>query len=379
MDPALILTLLLDMANSHERAADPQWDSLVFVLWDIIKAYPSTQRHLAWKLFHKLGVPPGMLRVLSGLHDSTNYVIRAGQEYSDEFDLAIGFREGCPSSPVCFSLYRNFAIGRFLERCSTQQNNGLHCTVNPIAPINLRRKLAGKPDRLEQLFLHTVLFADGTTGLTRESLLQTFEQNMSDFAEGLHPGKAHRLRAGVAPPAGSAYEEAVKFHGVWLQWDGRHDRDTQERMLAAQRIWHKPHPQLQRLGLTPKQKGAEVSSTVINCLPYGCERRTFTGRQLNRYQTFANRITFALCSQRRSAMQDDQLTLADLRKKCGLVFLRRLIEMRQLQYLGHLARLPDERLEKKIFLQHYGRKAKKEALKLVRHCDSAIGSSSRPS
>lgn len=63
--------MLLDMANSHERAADPERGSMVFVLWDIIKAYPSTQHCLAWKLFHRLDVPKGMLRVLSGLHDPT--------------------------------------------------------------------------------------------------------------------------------------------------------------------------------------------------------------------------------------------------------------------------------------------------------------------
>ena len=101
-DPALVLTLLLEMANAHTQVQEDTWDPLVLVLWDIVKAYPSTQRHLCWKLFHKLGVPEQLLRVLYGLHDCTNYVIRSGDEYSEPFSLAIGLREGCPSSPVCF-------------------------------------------------------------------------------------------------------------------------------------------------------------------------------------------------------------------------------------------------------------------------------------
>lgn len=108
-DPTLILTLLLEMAN------DPEWDSLVIVLWDIIKLKHILPRN----------------------------VIRAGHEYSDPFDLAIGFREGCPSSPVCFSIFRNFAIGRFLKRQKAAKNAGIHCTVNPTAPFHPRRKLAG--------------------------------------------------------------------------------------------------------------------------------------------------------------------------------------------------------------------------------------------
>ena len=56
----------------------------------------------------------------------------------------------------------------------------------------------------------------------------------------------------------------------WHYWSlsslnhGRHDRDTSERLSTAQRIWQKFHPRLQRLGLSPQQKGAVVSCTVIS-------------------------------------------------------------------------------------------------------------------
>lgn len=150
-DPALVLTLLLEMANGHIRRQEDSWDPLVLVLWDIVKAYPSTQRHICWKLFHKLGVPETMLRVLYGLHDCTDYVIRSGDEYSEPFSLAIGLREGCPSSPVCFSIFHNFAIGRFLHRQAQAGNRGVHCTLNPQAPFHLRRQLAGKPEQLDSL------------------------------------------------------------------------------------------------------------------------------------------------------------------------------------------------------------------------------------
>ena len=97
-----------------------------------------------------------------------------------------------------------------------------------------------------------------------------------------------------------------------------------------------------------KDKGIVVKATVVNCLLFGCERRAFSSRQLADYQRLLNRITFAICSQRRRTMSDDQVTLADLRKKCGLLRVRRMIEYRQLQYLGHLARLPESRLERQF-------------------------------
>ena len=342
-DPALVLTLLLEMANAHKRAQDDAWDPLVLVLWDIVKAYPSTQRHLCWKLFHKLGVPDQLLRVLYGLHDCTDYVIRSGDEYSAPFSLA---------SPICFSIFHNFAIGRFLQKQQQAGNVGIHCTVNPQAPFHLRKQLAGNPEQLDSLDFFALLFADDTTGLTRRSQLASFEEDMAtclrDFAEKLHPGKMHRLLAGQPPTAGGAFTDAVRFLGVWLQWDGKHDRDTYERLQAAQKLWHKLHAQLQRLGLDPKCKGRLIQATVVNCLLYGCERRTFSGKQMTKYQTFINRITFSICSQRRKTMSDDQVTLADLRKKCGLLPLRHIIESRQLHYLGHLARLDKDRIERQV-------------------------------
>ena len=351
-DPALVLTLLLEMANAHTQVQEDTWDPLVLVLWDIVKAYPSTQRHLCWKLFHKLGVPEQLLRVLYGLHDCTNYVIRSGDEYSEPFSLAIGLREGCPSSPVCFSIFHNFAIGRFLHKQKQAENPGIHCTVNPQAPFHLRKQLAGNPDLLDSLDFFALLFADDTTGLTRLTQLDNFENDMAaslrDFAERLHPGKTHRLVAGKPPSAGGAFDEAVRFLGVWLQWDGKHDRDTHERLVAAQRIWYKLHPQLQRLGLDPRCKGRLIQATVVNCLLYGCERRSFSSKQLSKYQTFLNRITFSICLQRRKTMSEDQLTLADLRNKCGLLPVRHIIDTRQLQYLGHLARLDQNRIERRI-------------------------------
>ncbi|CAE7804986.1 unnamed protein product [Symbiodinium sp. CCMP2592] len=273
-----------------------------------------------------------------------------GREYCDEFNMAVGFREGCPSSPVCFSVFHNFAIRGFLQLRKKHGDEGLRLSIKPGGPLNTRKALSKKPEHDEVMRLLAVLFADDTTGLTRLSHLDAFEKDMQDalelYEEKLHPGKTHRLRAGHLPGPRSKFDDAVRFLGVWLQWDGGHDRDTHERLTAASRVWGQLSRQLPRLGLAVWQKGQVVNATVVNCLLFGCERRTYTSKQLSKFQSFLNRITFLICGQRRRTMSDDQLTLADLRKKCGILPVRHVIETRQLQYLGHLARLPPERLER---------------------------------
>ena len=102
------------------------------------------------------------------------------------------------------------------------------------------------------------------------------------------------------------FDEAVRFLSVWLQRDGKHDR-------AAQRLWHKLHPQLQRLGLDPRCKGRLVQATVVNCLLYGCESGSFSSKQLSRYQTFLNRTKLVMFMNALSlARGDDGMTAVSI-------------------------------------------------------------------
>ena len=236
-DPAMILTLLIEVCNHLRHDDEAGYDRLVLILWDIVKAYPRVQRHFAWRLLHELGIPDEMLSVLHGLHDSTTYQIRSASGLSDEFELAIGFREGCPSSPVLFSLYHNAAISRFVRLQETAGNAGVRLRVNPGGPMHTRAALAKSKRKSQALLqLMAVLFADDTTGICRESLRASFEDNMAtalwDYKEELNPSKTHRLQLG-ASRSDAGFQDAVKFLGVWLQWDGSHERH--ERALSFSR------------------------------------------------------------------------------------------------------------------------------------------------
>ena len=55
-----------------------------------------------------------------------------------------------------------------------------------------------------------------------------------------------------------------------------------------------------------------------------------------------------MCRARLSTMQEQQLTQRDLRKKLGLQQVSTCVGAGQLAYLGHIARLPSDRLEPKF-------------------------------
>eukprot|EP00971_Amphidinium_carterae_P152386 3019839-Amphidinium_carterae.3 len=110
------------------------------------------------------------------------------------------------------------------------------------------------------------------------------------------------------------------------------------------RLWHKLYRQLPRFALDLPTRASVVMATVIPCLLYGCEVRTFTAAQLRRYQTFVNRIVFGLLGQRRMTMSEDHVTLADLRARLGWDTVSVWIRQRKLQFLAHVARAPQPNL-----------------------------------
>lgn len=104
------------------------------------------------------------------------------------------------------------------------------------------------------------------------------------------------------------------------------------------------------MGLPPPVCGRLVQAAVIRALIFGTECRQVSARArtLRRWQVFLNGICRGICHQRIKNMREDQVTQRDLTKKAGLWNIKTYVWLGQLRYLGHLARLPDNRIEKHI-------------------------------
>ena len=70
IDPIFVMRVLAELANTVDWQQDPDLVPIIVVLWDLRKAYPSTQRFPAYKLYARMGFPDKLLQILYGLHDS---------------------------------------------------------------------------------------------------------------------------------------------------------------------------------------------------------------------------------------------------------------------------------------------------------------------
>ena len=360
-DVILVLRLIADMALEVQQAGKPtpdNLDPLKIILLDIQKAYPSVNRTAAWHIFRKhFGIPQHLIDIICTLHSCTTYRVRSRAGFSAPFHATKGFREGCPSSPVLFNLFHTVPMQDFVTQVShkwSQPGIQLQCNTRTHIAKRARKSTCEEPENdplQEVLNLLVTLFADDTSIITRQSRAGEIERvavdTLRSWGQTVHPQKTERLLLTHSPPPDGC-ESHVRFLGSWFQHNGLMHIDTDKRLHAAKHMWRKVYSQLPRLGLPVTTQCRLVRATVVACLLYGCEVRTFDGKQFRQYQTFLNTITFGLLKQRRRTMSEDKLTMSDLRAKLGLDTVRTMIGYRTLCFLGHTARKPTANIERQM-------------------------------
>lgn len=341
------------------------------LLVDIERAYPSVPPEPADRVFKKPGVPPHMRRLLWGLHRFAKYKLRgSGGGHSQEFEFERGFREGDPSSTVCFNFYHCDSMhcvrGRVLEAIPA---------AGVVATRDDRRFLGNRyrprDDHSERIVterefkLLDLLFAHDMTFLCRGRCIETLEEVMiralQDWGSAAHRGKLERIRFGRARPpvrrrttkkskaeAELECQESVRFLGCWLQPNGRHTEDIEKRVAAAGRVWHRLRPQLRRLSAPKKMLGQVIRSVVHGAALYGLETRYVPPQDMQQLQAFQSNVVFGALSIRRRDMSGSRRTLGDLRKHLVLMTISGEGGVWQLPWAVHVARLQEDALKCKM-------------------------------
>jgi hypothetical protein len=235
-----------------------------------------------------------------------------------------------------------------------------------------------RPGEDEQAHILDLLFADDTTLLgrlrQREQLEQLAVETLAAWGEKVHTGKLERLLLGhrliparrrrlrgkTANVQGQTPEQRLReahpvpfvdharFLGCWVSRDGKNQADTDHRIKQATKIWGRMFRQLRRLKLDQKHMGMVLRATVESSLLFGMEARAVHSEDIRSLQKFMNTVVMGATGTRRRDMHDAHLTLQDLRKRLGMDRVGICITWRQMRWLGHVARLPPERLERQV-------------------------------
>ena len=338
------------------------------VLLDITKAYPRANRPVLWTMLENLGMPEHVLRIIKNLHEGTFYRVKGREGLSDKWYPKRGLREGCATSPILFNLYHAEAMRlASAERKRLAEEEGRECGLkwcwisgNHLPTLDPGR--TAQSSASETFMITDSLFADDSTLIGWKSELKRGKEvskaQMLMFEEKCHDGKEEML---TFANKGS---EDIRMLGTRV---GK-KRDLAARIKRGYVAWAKVKKWLWKSKLSKRTQAVIVQAVVESTMLFDSIVRAWTKTDCQKLQTVADRAYRFIWNDGRGKtllrMEKERTNMFEIRRQLGIDSVQQKIEVRALERLGHVIRMPDTRLTKKIILGRWNEPRKSQ--KVVR-------------
>ena len=107
MQPAFVLRHLVHAARQSRAAGERTCSRLFVAFMDFTQAYDRVDRAALWAHLQSIGMPQHMLRAVQGMYEGDTYVLVDGPKRTGPVSPTKGVKQGCPLSPLLFSLFIN--------------------------------------------------------------------------------------------------------------------------------------------------------------------------------------------------------------------------------------------------------------------------------
>ena len=210
--------------------------------FDIVRAYTRVCRTALWKLLSRLGVPAPFLSVLKALHEHTCFRVFVHNGYSSSWFTNRGLREGCPSSPVLFSIFHHAVLLTFRARRaslaqSSQSTPGIAWNFKVDGHLTRPGRARRSSRGVRSAVIGDVEFADDTALIGWVDELKgaeaVFIQTLLDWSQKEHEGKREKL---ILLPGGRKSTDVLnKFEVRMLKHLGATHCDSADQWAETKR------------------------------------------------------------------------------------------------------------------------------------------------
>lgn len=356
-DQIFTASQIVEKLNEHRTSA-----FLIFV--DLKKAYDSVPRAALWQCLCKLGIPSSLVKLIASFHTNMSASVRVEDTHTPHITVNNGLRQGCTMSPVLFNLF--FAV--VLDRWRTVM--GQSCPEDEfffnfnILDGNLFHRPASRR-RASHATLPDLEFADDAMLITlsrrsAQLAVTTFSSVASSFGLTMNPLKTEFMCAGFGVSAADRlplisgdhsvnHAQSFLYLGSLLSPDSRVGQEVDRRLASAARAFGALRCVFDDRSLSLKTKRLLYTACVQSILLYGAECWPTLKRDERRLDVFHHKCLRAILRVSRLDQERHHVTNSDLRQRWGDVGLMSdHLRTRRLQWLGHVARQPSDRVPKQL-------------------------------
>ena len=337
------------MIEKHIEHHDPLYMAFI----DLKKAYDSVSRSLLMDILRAEGLPEKLVVLIEKLYAKTSLKIRIKQEIGRGVDISTGVRQGCVISPVLFNLFLNFILK--LIRPQLEERGVKLCYRIGDSLFKLDKE--GMLEMNEWAFAYAddlVLLSDEKEKL-HESL-RIFDQAVADAGMEMSVAKTKVMQTGNEAgkvdisldmgPRGAVKEvNEFKYLGSLITNDGTMAKEISARITKAGGVFAAMRRNVFAVRAMARSVKLRVyAASVISVLLYGSETWNITAADMKRLESFHNRCLRCMFGISRLT----HFTNFDLRKLTGQRTIESTIMANRLRWLGHVMRMPEERMPKRM-------------------------------
>ncbi len=325
---------------------------------DLKKAFDSVKRELLWKIMAKAGCPEKFIKILRLLHDDMTATVIVNGESTAPFQVKSGVKQGCIIAPTMFSIF----IAAVLDLAKDALPPGISITYRMDGGVfNLRRLRA--PTKTSITSIVELQYADdnAVSALSEEELqqiLNVFSQAYSRLGLEINASKTKVI---CQPPPGT--QEALQpvfqlnganlenvndfaYLGSHLASNARIDAEIHYRLRCANASFGKLKNRVfNNRDLRPDTKILVYRTVVLTTLLYSSESWVTYRHHLKELEKFHQRSLRFILNISWESMRSNISVL----EQAGCSSIEAMIIRNQLRWAGHVVRMKETALPKRIF------------------------------
>nr|VZI35762.1 unnamed protein product [Spirometra erinaceieuropaei] len=352
---------------------------------DLTKAFDTVNRKGLWKIMQKFGCPERFTQMVRQLHDGMMERVTDNGAVSEAFAVTNGVKPGCVLAPTLFSLM----FSAMLMDAYREERPGIRIDYRTDGHLLNQRRMHFQ-SRVFTTTMHELLFADDCAlNTTSEEEMQRsmdlFSAACKNFDLVINTQKTVVMHQ---PPPNSAtvpnaspqisvngtilqVVENFPYLGSTLSRITKIDDEVANRISKASQAFGRLQSTVwNRHGLQLNTKPRMYKAVILPTLLYGAETWTVYTRQarrLNHFHLSCLRHILRLNWQ-------DRIPDTDVLERTGILSIYSMLRQMQLRWSGHLVRMDDERLPKRLFYGDVATGSRRQGGP-IRRCKDSLKSS----
>ena len=350
-------TDMIFAARQLQEKCREQHQDLYMTFVDLTKAFDTVSRAGLWKIMAKYGCPDKFIALVRSFHDGMQIRVMDAGDSSDPFPVTNGVKQGCVLAPTLFSIM----FSAMLSEAFQDDAHGIPLRFRTDGKLFNLRRLQAKT-KVEETLVRDMLFADdcalnASSELEMQQSMDRFSSACDAFGLTISTKKTEVLyqpasRTDKSNPVIAVNGEPLKavdkftYLGSTLSKSVRIDDEISGRIAKANAAFGKLRNKVwERNGLSLETKMQVYKAVILPSLLYSCETWTVYSchaKQLNRFHLNCLRKILHIRWQ-------DKIPDTEVLSSSNMPSIFTLLGRNQLRWAGHLVRMSDNRLPKRMF------------------------------